>query len=498
MKQTLQLKLTQHLTLTPQLQQSIRLLQLSTLELNAEVDRMLQENPLLEREEGEEEASPQEYPLSGTAPGPVTTERPARDDDGDGDGDAVTGVDTAPTRDDLPDVTDFSDYGGGGTDGDWGGGSGNSNDDDDFSPQQVASSSLRDHLVGQLALLNLPTRDRQIVAALIDALDDDGYLASSLDEISDMFSEHDALEPEELMIGLKYLQSFEPAGVGARGPAECLALQLKALPATTPYRVEALKIVDGHLPLLAARDFTKLRRVLHCDEACVKAVRELIRSLSPRPGAAFAKDEANYVIPDVVVRKVRNQWTASLNEAAMPKLRLNRIYADILTRNRESSNQQLAAQLQEAKWLIRNVQQRFETILRVAQAIVERQRRFFEHGEVAMRPMVLREIADMLDLHESTISRVTTQKYMLTPRGTFELKYFFGSHVATDSGGAASATAIRALIKQLIAAENQAAPLTDSRIAKLLGDQGILVARRTIAKYREALSIPPVNLRKAL
>jgi RNA polymerase sigma-54 factor len=496
MKQTLQLKLTQHLTLTPQLQQSIRLLQLSTLELNAEVDRMLQENPLLEREEGDDEPPVQEYPVNSTAPGPVTTERPTREDDSDGDADGMTGVDSAPTRDDLPDVTDFADYGGGG-DGDWGGGGG-TGEDEEFAPQQVASSSLRDHLMGQLALLNLPLRDRQIVAALIDALDDDGYLASSLDEISDMFSENDALEPEELMIGLKYLQSFEPPGVGARSPAECLALQLKALPADTPYRAEAMKIVDGHLQLLAARDFTKIRRVLHCDEACVRAVRELIRSLNPRPGSSFAKDEANYVIPDVVVRKVRSQWVASLNEAAMPKLRLNRIYADILTRNRDSSNQQLAAQLQEAKWLIRNVQQRFETILRVAQAIVERQRRFFEHGEVAMRPMVLREIADMLDLHESTISRVTTQKYMLTPRGTFELKYFFGSHVATDTGGAASATAIRALIKQLIAAENPKEPLTDSRIAELLGEQGILVARRTIAKYREALSIPPVNLRKSL
>jgi len=493
MKQTLQLKLTQHLTLTPQLQQSIRLLQLSTLELNAEVDRMLQENPLLEREEGEEEAQAQEFPLSSMAPGPVTTERPTREDDGDAEG--MTGVDSAPTRDDLPDVTDFSDYGGGSTDGDWGGSG--SNEDEDFAPQQVASNSLRDHMMEQLALLNLPLRDRQIVAALIDALDDDGYLTSSLDEITELFSENDALEPEELMIALKFLQSFEPAGVGARSPAECLALQLKALPADTPFRAEALKTVDGHLPLLAARDFTKLRRVLHCDEVCVKGVRELIRSLNPRPGSSFAKDEANYVIPDVVVRKVRSQWVASLNEAAMPKLRLNRIYADILTRNRDSSNQQLAAQLQEAKWLIRNVQQRFETILRVAQAIVERQRRFFEHGEVAMRPMVLREIADMLDLHESTISRVTTQKYMLTPRGTFELKYFFGSHVATDTGGAASATAIRALIKQLVAAENQQSPLTDSRIAELLGEQGILVARRTIAKYREALSIPPVNMRKA-
>lgn len=497
MKQTLQLKLTQHLTLTPQLQQSIRLLQLSTLELNAEVDRMLQENPLLEREDGEDETPPMEVPLSSLAPTTATTERTTtRDDDGDGDADGMTGVDSAPTRDDLPDVTDFSDYAGG-NDGDWGGGPGNG-EDDDFAPQQVASSSLREHLLQQLALLNLPLRDRQIVAALIDALDDDGYLASSLDEIAELFSEDDALEPEELVIGLKYLQSFEPAGVGARGPAECLELQLKVLPAATPFREAALATVHDHLSLLAARDFTKLRRLLHCDEACVRGMRELIRSLNPRPGSSFSNTEANYVVPDVVVRKVRNQWQASLNEAAMPKLRLNRIYADILTRNRDASNQQLAAQLQEAKWLIRNVQQRFETILRVAQAIVERQRRFFEHGEVAMRPMVLREIADMLDLHESTISRVTTQKYMLTPRGTFELKYFFGSHVATDTGGAASATAIRALIKQLVAAENPKSPLTDSRIAEVLGEQGILVARRTIAKYREALSIPAVNMRKAL
>jgi RNA polymerase sigma-54 factor len=284
--------------------------------------------------------------------------------------------------------------------------------------------------------------------------------------------------------------------VGARDAAECLTLQLKALPDTTPHRAEALTLVASHLPQLAARDFTKLKRALHVDDACIRAVRALIMSLNPRPGAAFAKTEANFVVPDVVVKKTRGRWQASLNEAAMPKLRLNRIYADILTRNRESSNQQLAAQLQEAKWLIRNVQQRFDTILRVSQAIVERQRRFFEHGEVAMRPMVLREIADMLDLHESTISRVTTQKYMLTPRGTYELKYFFGSHVATDTGGAASATAIRALIKQLVSAEDPRTPLTDSKIADILGEQGILVARRTIAKYREALSIPPVNLRK--
>ncbi|MGH8802254.1 MAG: RNA polymerase factor sigma-54, partial [Casimicrobiaceae bacterium] len=474
MKQTLQLKLSQHLTLTPQLQQSIRLLQLSTLELNAEVERMLQENPLLERAEGEgddEHPAPQ-MPLAGPdrpdAGGETTGTDEARDDR------------AAAPHDDSPITQDYGDYGG--SDTDWGG-SGQSDDDDDFLPQQVASSTLREHLLGQLALLSLPLRDRQLATALIDALDDDGYLPTPLEEIAHLFAEEVGLEPEELSIALKYVQSFEPAGVGARNCAECLALQLRALPAETPRRDEALKVVGGHLTLLASRDFTKLKRLLRTDDAGVRQIRDLIRSLNPKPGSAFAKTEANYVVPDVVVRKVKNQWVATLNESAMPKLRLNRIYADILTRNRDSSNQQLAAQLQEAKWLIRNVQQRFDTILRVAQAIVERQRRFFDHGEVAMRPMVLREIADMLTLHESTISRVTTQKYMLTPRGTFELKYFFGSHVATDTGGAASATAIRALIKQLIAAENTRTPLTDSRIAELLGEQGILVARRTIAKY---------------
>jgi RNA polymerase sigma-54 factor len=477
MKPTLQLKLSQHLTLTPQLQQSIRLLQLSTLELNAEVERMLQENPLLEKAEDEEPAGPpREFPTMVSVPS--------------GDKQSSEPEDSGPEAADLVS---------GAGDRDWGSPSGGSDDDDNaYLPQQVATSSLRDHLNAQLALLNLPLRDRQIVGALIDALDDDGYLTTSLEELLELFPEELAIDADELSIALKHLQNMEPAGVGARDAAECLSLQLRALPESTPYRSEALKLVQHHLPLLAARDFGKLKRLLHTDDACLRCVRTLITSLNPRPGAGFSKTEANYVIPDVVVRKVRGRWSAALNEAAMPKLRLNRIYADILTRNREASNQQLAAQLQEAKWLIRNVQQRFETILRVSQAIVDRQRHFFEHGEVAMRPMVLREIAEILGLHESTISRVTTQKYMLTPRGTYELKYFFGSHVATDTGGAASATAIRALIKQLIGAEDPKAPLTDSRIADLLGDQGILVARRTIAKYREALQIPPVNMRKAM
>ncbi len=483
MKPTLQLKLSQHLTLTPQLQQSIRLLQLSTLELNAEVERLLQENPLLEKaDEDETPAPPPEFSMEAST-ATVSTESSSSDE-----------------RDERS-AGDFDLLANAGGEGDWGSASGD-DDDESFSPQQVATSSLRDHLNAQLALCNLPLRDRQIVSALIDALDEDGYLQTSLEELVELFPEDLGLEADELAdelsIALRRVQNMEPAGVGARDAAECLGLQLKAKPPTTPFRAEAMKLVEQHLPLLAARDFGKLKRLLHIDDAELRCVRALITSLNPRPGAAFSKTEANYVIPDVVVRKVRGKWVATLNDAAMPKLRLNRIYADILTRNRDSSNQQLAAQLQEAKWLIRNVQQRFETILRVSQAIVDRQRHFFDHGDVAMRPMVLREIAEILSLHESTISRVTTQKYMLTARGTYELKYFFGSHVATDTGGAASATAIRALIKQLIAAEDRNIPLTDSRIADLLGDQGIVVARRTIAKYREALQIPPVNLRKTM
>jgi RNA polymerase sigma-54 factor len=256
--------------------------------------------------------------------------------------------------------------------------------------------------------------------------------------------------------------------------------------------------VRNHLDSLAARDFARRRRALRCDDEALRTVHRLITSLEPRPGRDFAGEETRYIVPDVIVRKVKGAWVAALNADAMPKLRVNRVYAEILARARNSGTQQLASQLQEAKWLIKNIQQRFETILRVAQAIVDRQRHFFEHGEVAMRPLVLREIAEALDLHESTVSRVTTQKFMHTPRGIFELKYFFGSHVTTDTGGSASSTAIRALIKQLVGAENTRKPLSDSQISDILGQQGIVVARRTVAKYRESLQILPVNLRKSL
>ena len=297
-----------------------------------------------------------------------------------------------------------------------------------------------------------------------------------------------------MQIALKHLQYFDPTGVGARNAQECLALQLEALPVDETQTL-ALIIVRQHLDLLAARDFVKLKKHTNCDDNQLRDAQFLIRSLNPRPGAQYSALDARYITPDVVVRKIRGQWTVNVNSDAFPRLRINNLYAQILSKQRGSG---LSGQLQEARWLIKNVQQRFDTILRVAQSIVDRQRQFFDHGEVAMRPLVLREIADILGLHESTISRVTTQKYMATPRGIFELKYFFGSHVATDAGGACSATAIRALIKQLISAEDQKKPLSDSQLSDILGQQGIVVARRTVAKYREALNIQPVKLRKVI
>ena len=348
-----------------------------------------------------------------------------------------------------------------------------------------------------MSLTPLPDRDRKLVALLVDALDEDGYLTQPLEEIAAMLPEELAIEPDELAIALKHLQNLDPTGVGARSPAECLELQLAALPESTPGLAVALRIVREQLPLLAARDFVKLKKLFGCDDASLRTAQRLIQSLNPRPGGAYSALETRYVVADVIVRKLKGVWTASLNPDAMPKLRINRIYADILQSNRGQGGQ-LTSQLQEARWLIKNVQQRFDTIQRVSQSIVDRQRHFFDHGEVAMRPLVLREIADALGLHESTVSRVTTQKFMATPRGIFELKYFFGSHVATEAGGACSATAIRALIKQLVGAEDAKKPLSDSKISQILGQQGIVVARRTIAKYRESMHIPPVNLRKSL
>ena len=491
MKPTLQFRLSQHLALTPQLQQSIRLLQLSTVELNQEIERLLMDNPILEREDGETDAqavsasaghedesraAPEEAPEAGNR----TEERGGEPDDGN----------RADGQPDLP-----ADYAA-----PWRGTDDGGNDDEGDRTQAAPDlPSLRDHLNSELALSHLGARDRTLVGLLVDALDDDGYLTQPLEEIAALVPAEAEVSIEELAIALHHLQNLEPAGVGARTPGECLALQIRALKEEAGPQVDlALTICAQHLELLAARDYVRLKSLTGADDDALRAAQALIRGLNPRPGAAFARIETRYVIPDVIVRKVRNVWRASLNQEAMPRLRVNRLYAQLAARPRGSGGNALASQLQEARWLIKNVQQRFDTILRVSQAIVDRQRNFLEHGDVAMRPMVLREIADVLGVHESTVSRVTTQKYMATPRGTYELKYFFSSHVATESGGAASSTAIRALIKQLVAAEDAKAPLSDSRIAQILGEQGIVVARRTIAKYRESLQIPPVNQRKNL
>jgi RNA polymerase sigma-54 factor len=478
MKHSLQLRLSQHLTLTPQLQQSIRLLQLSTLELNQELERFLQENPLLERDEAASDAAAM-VPANGSG----STETPA---------------DTAPAAAEEPQGAPDGEMNFGGSEGQYGNGSREDGDDDDYPQVAAENPTLRDHLISQLSLTKLSARDRQLVTLLIETLDEDGYMTQDLEEIRAMLPEELEVELEELQIALKHLQHFEPAGVGARSLGECLSLQLGALAEDVEFRSHAVDVVNNHLDALASRDFNRLKKVLRCDDTCLRGVQKLITSLNPRPGRGYGTDDTRYVVPDVVVRKVKGVWIAALNPEAMPKLRINRLYADILSRARSSGSQQLASQLQEAKWLIKNVQQRFDTILRVAQSIVDRQRHFFEHGEVAMRPLVLREIAETLDLHESTVSRVTTQKFMHTPRGIFELKYFFGSHVTTESGGSASSTAIRALIKQLVSSENSKKPLSDSQISEILGQQGIVVARRTVAKYRESMQILPVNLRKTL
>ncbi|MFT3734901.1 MAG: RNA polymerase factor sigma-54 [Rhodocyclaceae bacterium] len=501
MKPSLQLRLSQQLALTPQLQQSIKLLQLSTLELNTEIERMLLENPLLERdgaEDGEDAAPMQDLPTAEAAT--AASELSDRHANGEEDFEPQTTVEMPDTITEAYDSVSDDDIG---EAAEWraeasGSGSGNndSDDDSDFQEFQAATTSLRDHLEHQLALMPFSDRDRALIRLIIEALEDDGMLAQALEDLLPLIPEEWEVEIEELVTALRHVQHFDPVGIGARSLQECLLLQLKARD-KTPTRDLAMGIVEHCLEQLAARDFVKIRRRLGCDDDGLRAAHELICSLNPHPGAQFAPLEARYIVPDVIVRKYRGAWTANLNPEAMPKLRIHRVYADILHQNRGISGS-LSTQLQEAKWLIKNVQQRFDTILRVSQAIVERQRQFFDHGEVAMRPLTLREIAEELELHESTVSRVTTQKYLASTRGIYELKYFFGSHVFTDTGGACSATAIRALIRQMVAGEDGKKPLSDAKIAEMLGQQGIVVARRTIAKYRESLNIPPVSQRKTI
>ena len=502
MKPSLQVRLSQHLALTPQLQQSIRLLQLSTLELQQEVEQMLEQNPFLETEE--EVAPPFEQslerPLASTTAGNESDEADARVDAGEAAGDEASASE-GPEHEDWDNGTDRDDF-----DGIRELPANNpaaAAADDDFEPQERdgGGQTLQDHLRAQLPGMRLSREDHAALNVLIDSLDDAGYLADSLEDIAATLAGNDESGRETLLerlrIALKWLQSLEPLGVGARDLPECLTLQLRARPRCQAQAV-AIIVCKQHLDLLARRDLKKLMSATGADEELLKAAQALIMACEPKPGRPFTRNEAQVVVPDVIVQKAGRGWKVTLNPDVMPRLRINDLYAQAIKGQRNGAGASMSARLQEARWFMKNIQQRFDTIARVSQAIVERQKGFLSHGAIAMKPLVLREIADELGLHESTISRVTTAKYMATPMGTFELKYFFGSGLATEAGGNASSTAVRALIKQLVAAEAANRPLSDNQLAEMLAEQGIHVARRTVAKYRGALKIAPASLRKAM
>ena len=510
MKPSLQFRLSQHLALTPQLQQSIRLLQLSTLELHQEIEQMLEQNPFLEPDDefaSLETAAGQEFERQRNESNTSETER-AESSSSDGDTtSALDGVEMGTTeRDDWENGTERDDFDGIRET------PSHQQADDDFDPMERNSVaiSLQDHLKQQLLGMRLSAEDMFAVEILIESLNEDGYLADSLEDIAASLLPEDADEDarddvlSRLRCGLGWLQNLEPVGVGAANLAECLILQLKTLPRSEEQAI-AIIICRQHLELLARRDIKKLMAVTGADEELVKDAQALIVTLEPKPGRAFTRAEANIIVPDVIVQKSGRGWKVVLNPDVMPKLRINDLYAQAMRQTRSprgsaatEGHAAMSSRLQEARWFVKNIQQRFDTILRVSNAIVERQKNFFTHGAIAMKPLVLREIADELGLHESTISRVTTAKYMNTPYGTFELKYFFGSSLNTEAGGNASSIAVRALIKQLVAAEDVKKPLSDSQLSTMLEEQGIQVARRTVAKYREALKIAPANLRKAL
>ncbi|AEG91348.1 RNA polymerase factor sigma-54 [Ramlibacter tataouinensis] len=521
MKQGLSLRVSQHLALTPQLQQSIRLLQLSTLELSQEVEQMLGDNPFLEL--SIDEAPREEFGVAqADAPVPEADREFEHAQEftaagPEGERSAGTGdVDAAPAPDSGP-----SDWEGDGStelvpdDGEWGGEAparrnNAAGDDGEVDATELARSqeSLPAHLHRQALALRLCEEDRAALRFLIESLNDDGYLEDSLESLAAGLAGDDPQQQEELVhrftVALGLLHHLDPAGVGARSLAECLTLQLKAVAngsADSPCHT-ALAICRQPIELLARRDVKRLAQLTGEGEERIKAAIALIARLEPKPGRRFVDVERNIVVPDVLVTKVGRggqfRFRVQLNPDVMPRLRVHDVYAGALKAHKGEGHQALQQRLQEARWFIKNIQQRFDTILRVSNAIVERQKNFFVHGELAMRPLVLREIADELGLHESTISRVTTAKYMATPFGTFELKYFFGSALGTETGGNASSTAVRALIKQFVASEDAKKPLSDSQISDMLKEQGIECARRTVAKYREALRIAPANLRKAL
>jgi len=495
MKQSIQLRLGQHLTMTPQLQQAIRLLQLSTLELQLEVQTVLDSNLMLEPDEGEVPPSEAAEALREQQEAKNDSERREATDNSDAE--VSSGSDTIP--DDLPVDTNWEDTF------DMGATSYSAPADgenrDFFETHSGEGDSLQEHLRWQLDLSTFSDEDRNIAETIIDSINDDGYLSVSLDELLESLdlSPEQEIGIEEIRVVLRRIQHFDPVGVGARDPAECLSIQLHALDPETPWRDEALTLVDEHVNLLANRDYNQIMRRMKLSEAELQEVLKLVQSLNPRPGSQITSARPQYVVPDVFVVKNNGKWQVELNSDAAPRLRINSHYASLVKRaDNSDDNTYLRNHLQEARWFLKSLQSRHETLLKVARCIVERQRNFFEYGDEAMKPLVLRDIADAVEMHESTISRVTTQKYMHTPRGIYEFKYFFSSHVGTSDGGECSATAIRAIIKKLIAAEKPTKPLSDSKIASVLAEQGIKVARRTIAKYREALAIPPSNERKRL
>ena len=477
MKQSLQLKLSQQLAMTPQLQQAIRLLQLSTLELQQEIREALESNPLLELDDNHQEID-----------SPADAE-PQKEMD------SVEALEQTALPEDLPLDTQWDEIYTAGSPS----GTGSDYSDDELPLYQgETTETLQDYLIWQARLTPFTEIDAAIAFSVIDAIDETGYLTVPVEDIRLSIGD-DEVTTEDVEAVLKRIQHFDPVGVGARDLRECLLVQLKMLPDTTPSLKDALVIVDKHLALLGNRDFRTLGRVTKLKEDALKSAIDLIQTMEPRPGLVVNTGESEYVIPDVLVRKHGEHWAVELNSDSLPRLRVNSHYAALGSRTRnESDSQFIRNNLQEAKWLIKSLESRNDTLLRVSTCIVEEQQAFFEHGAEYMKPMVLADIAMRVDMHESTISRVTTQKFLHSPRGIFELKYFFSSHVNTDSGGEASSTAIRALVKKLVAAENPVKPLSDSKLTEILAEQGIQVARRTVAKYRESLSIPPSNQRKQL
>ncbi|HAV8595882.1 TPA: RNA polymerase factor sigma-54 [Escherichia coli] len=476
MKQGLQLRLSQQLAMTPQLQQAIRLLQLSTLELQQELQQALESNPLLEQIDTHEEIDTRETQDSETL-------------------DTADALEQKEMPEELPlDASWDTIY----TAGTPSGTSGDYIDDELPVYQGETTQTLQDYLMWQVELTPFSDTDRAIATSIVDAVDETGYLTVPLEDILESIGDEE-IDIDEVEAVLKRIQRFDPVGVAAKDLRDCLLIQLSQFDKTTPWLEEARLIISDHLELLANHDFRTLMRVTRLKEDVLKEAVNLIQSLDPRPGQSIQTGEPEYVIPDVLVRKHNGHWTVELNSDSIPRLQINQHYASMCNNARNDGDSQfIRSNLQDAKWLIKSLESRNDTLLRVSRCIVEQQQAFFEQGEEYMKPMVLADIAQAVEMHESTISRVTTQKYLHSPRGIFELKYFFSSHVNTEGGGEASSTAIRALVKKLIAAENPAKPLSDSKLTSLLSEQGIMVARRTVAKYRESLSIPPSNQRKQL